>query len=252
MLEIFHIIFYQPLFNALLWIYSVAGNDLGIAVIVLTVLIKIILFPLGARAIRSQKTMAELQPKIKEIQEKYKNNKEEQAKAVMDFYKKEKINPFSGILPSLIQLPILIALYWVFMSFKGDPSSASAVLSLSTQQIADLYSFIHISSVSTAFLGFLNLIKPSIVLAILAGVLQFLQVKMVSPKIAKKSAKNSDFAMKMQTQMQYFLPIFTIIILTKLSAAIGLYWVTTTLFTIGQQYFLSRKKEQLPKEEKSN
>jgi len=241
---IFHIVFYQPLFNALLWIYNIAGHDLGVAVILLTIFIKIVLFPLGVKAIKSQQAMAKIQPKIRELQEKHKNNKEEQAKAVMDFYRKEKINPFSGLWPTLVQLPILIALYWVFLSFQGGLEEKDFILptiTLGPEKIADLYPFVQVFSINTAFLGFLNLFMPSLALAIIAGILQFLQARMVAPKAVQKSIKNPDFANRMQTQMQYFLPIFTILILTKLSAAIGLYWITTTIFTIIQQYFLLKK-----------
>ncbi len=112
---IFHAILYQPLFNALVLLYQYfPGHDFGIAVIILTVLIRILLYPLMFQSIKSQKILAELQPKIQEIQNKYKNDKEKQTKATMELYQKEKINPFGGCLPLLIQLPILIALFQVF------------------------------------------------------------------------------------------------------------------------------------------
>ena len=115
LINAFNLILYQPFFNALVLLYQyLPGRDFGIAVIFLTVLIRIIFYPLGIQAIRSQKALGELQPKIKEIQEKYKNDRERQTRAMMELYQKEKINPFSGCLPLLIQLPILIALYQVF------------------------------------------------------------------------------------------------------------------------------------------
>src|SRR3989344_2659465 len=99
----FNAVLYQPLFNALILIYLyLPGHDFGIAVIVLTILIKLVLYPLGVQAIRSQKSMAQLQPKMKEIQEKFKDDKEQQSKAMMEFYKKEKINPLSGCLPLIV------------------------------------------------------------------------------------------------------------------------------------------------------
>ena len=115
LISIFNTFLYRPLFNVLILFYQyVPGHDFGLAVIILTILIKLIFYPLGIKAIKSQKELSGLQPKIKEIQEKYKDNKEQQTKEVMALYKKERINPFSGCLPLLIQLPVLLALYRVF------------------------------------------------------------------------------------------------------------------------------------------
>ena len=112
---IYNAILYKPLFNILVAFYEyLPGQDFGVAVIALTVFIKVVLYPLGTMSIRSQKNLSQLQPKIKEIQEKYKDDKEKQMKETMQLYKKEKVNPFSGCLPIIIQLPILIALYQVF------------------------------------------------------------------------------------------------------------------------------------------
>jgi len=113
----FNYCFYQPLFNFLILIYKlIPGGDFGISIIILTILIKLLMLPFNNKAIKSQKIIADLQPKIKEIQEKYKNDKEKQAKEMMEIYKKEKISPFAGIIPALIQLPILIALYQLFFT----------------------------------------------------------------------------------------------------------------------------------------
>ena len=113
----FHTFLYQPLFNALMFLYqTVSFYDLGIAIIVLTLLIRFALYPVSQKGIRSQKEMFAIQPQIKKIQEEYKDRKEEQMKRTMALYKEKKINPFSGCLPILIQLPVLIALYWVFMA----------------------------------------------------------------------------------------------------------------------------------------
>ncbi len=228
--SLFNLILYQPLFNALILLYQyLPGHDFGLAVILLPVLIKILLYPLGTQTIKSQKILAEIQPKIKEVQEKYKNDKEKQTKAVMEIYQKAKINPLSGCLPVLIQIPILIALYQVF--WQG----------LKPEQMALLYGFVSFpGQINPGFLGIINLSEPNLFLAVLAGILQFFQTKMTTPKIKTKN-KNSDFSGILQKQMLYFLPIFTIIILVKLPSAIGLYWITTTLFSIIQQYFILNK-----------
>lgn len=233
-INLFNTILYQPLFNALVLLYEyLPGHDFGIAVIVLTVLIKIIFYPLGIQAIRSQKVLSELQPKIKEIQEKFKDDKEKQGRAMMELYQKEKINPFSGCLPLLIQLPILIALYRVF--WKGFQSG----------QMTHLYGFVpHPGVISPTFLGLVNLAEPSIVLAILAGIFQFWQSKMLAPKTKTTQKGTPEFSQMIQKQMLYFFPIFTVFILLKLPAAVGLYWIVAVLFSIIQQRFILKTHAQ--------
>ena len=196
LIDLYHTILYQPLFNAMVLIYeNIPGNDFGFAVIVLTILIRLVLYPLGTQSIKSQKALQELQPKISEIQKKNKDDKEAQAKAMMELYQKEKINPLSGCLPLLLQLPILIALYQVF--WKG----------LKPEALVDLYSFVHNPGVIDAsFIGIINLGEASIFFALLAGVAQFYQTKMIAPKKSKK--KTGQFAEMMQKQMLYFSPVF--------------------------------------------
>lgn len=228
---IFNTILYQPLLNVLVLLYLyLPGHDFGVAVIILTILTKLIFYPLGVKAIKSQRALSTLQPKIKEIQEKYKEDKEQQTKEIMALYKVEKINPFSGCLPILIQLPVLIALYRVFW------------FGLKPEQMTLLYSFVPLpGTINPSFLGIINLAEPNIILAILAGVLQFIQIKKSMP--ATKIKKDSGVSEHMQKQMQYFMPIFMIVILFRLPSAIGLYWVTTTIFTIVQQYVILKKEK---------
>ncbi|KKT17500.1 MAG: hypothetical protein A2654_01770 [Candidatus Nealsonbacteria bacterium RIFCSPHIGHO2_01_FULL_43_31] len=228
----FNAFLYQPLFNALILIYLyLPGHDFGIAVIALTVLIKLVFYPLGAQAIRSQKSLALLQPKMKEIQEKFKNNKEQQSRAMLDLYKKEKINPFSSFLPLIIQLPILIGLYQVFWKGFGEA------------QLGFLYGFIpNPGQIDTTFLGMMDLSQASIFLAVLTGIVQFIQSKMMTTN-QKKPTGQSDMSQMMQKQMLYLFPIFTVFILWTLPAAVALYWLVTTLFTIVQQYIILKKHD---------
>jgi len=222
-ITIFNESLYRPLFNALVWLYNfIPGNDLGIAIILLTVLIRFILYPLSKKAIQSQKAISKLQPKIKEIQKKYKN-KEEQAKAMMEFYKKYKVNPMAGCLPILIQLPILIALYRVF--FSG----------LNPEALSTLYGFIERPEVlNVMFLGLINLSQRSIFLAILAGAFQFIQSRMIMPQ---SQGGTKDFQSMMTQQMIYMMPLITIFIAWNLPSALPLYWIVITLFGIIQQHF---------------
>ena len=236
LINAFNVILYQPLFNALVFLYEyLPGHDFGVAVITLTVTIRLLFYPLMVRSIKSQKSLSELQPKIQEIQSKYKDDKEKQARATMELYQKEKINPFGGCLPLLIQLPILFAIYRVF--WQGFQPGAMDML----------YSFVpHPGVIDPTFLGIINLGEASLVLAVLAGLTQFFQTKMITPKTPKPKPGEekmiAQFSGMMQKQMLYFFPIFTVFILWKLPAAIGLYWIITALFSILQQYLISKPR----------
>ena len=228
----FYAILYEPLFNALVVLYEyIPGKDFGIAVIVLTLIIRFLLYPLMMKSIKSQKVMAELQPKLKEIQDKYKDDKEKQTREMMELYKREKFNPFGGCLPLLVQLPILIALYRVF--WKGLADGA----------MVHLYSFIpNPGVIDPMFLGIINLSQPNWILAIIAGVAQFFQTKTMSPQTPNNKNSQGQFANMMQKQMLYFFPLLTTIILLRMPAAIGLYWIVTALFSVWQQRLVFKKK----------
>jgi len=237
----FNLIFYQPLFNLLIFFYNIIpGNDIGVAIIILTILIRIILYPLSLQSIKSQKALQDLQPKLDALKEKYKDKKEELAQAMIKLYKEEKVNPFSSCLPLLIQLPFLIAVYKVFQSGLNGSS-----LNL-------LYPFIHnpgfLNSVS---LGFINLAKPNYALAILAGLAQFWQSKMFITKRPPKGipgSKDEDMTAMINKQMVYFMPLITIIIGISLPGGLTLYWlVTTFLMALQQLYFFKKRKVALIK-----
>ncbi len=238
LINVFNTILYQPLFNALVLLYQyLPGQDFGIAVIVLTILIRLLLYPLMAQSIKSQRALTELQPKMQEIQENFKNDKEKQAKEMMGLYQKEKINPLGGCLPLLLQLPILFALFRVFLAFQGG---------LGPDQLTALYSFVPLPDIpeEPMFLGLMNLSHPNLILAVLAGVCQFFQAKTASLRVkkVKASGQMAKFPEMMQKQMLYFFPIFMVFILLRLPAAIGLYWIITALFSIGQQYLTFAKQ----------
>lgn len=231
-IEIFNLIFYKPLFNGLIFLYQfLPGRDFGISIIFLTILIRLILFPFTLKSLKSQKLLAEIQPKFQEIQKKYKNNKERQVKEFLSLYQKEKINPFGNLLFLFIQLPILIALYQVF--WKG----------LRPEAMENLYSFIsNPGLVNPNFLGLIDLSKNSLILALLAGFFQFFQTKMVTPQIKKNGV--DQFSKIFQNQLLYFSPLLTFFILLKLPAALSLYWITNSLFLIFQQKIFLKKYDQ--------
>ena len=230
-MSIFYLLLYQPLFNALIILYEwIPGHNLGIAIIALTLVVDIILSPTGIKGLESQMAVQKIQPKLKEIQKKYKDDKEKLTKATMELYKNENVNPFSGCFMLLIQLPIFFAIYRVFWK-KITPESFSA-----------LYSFVpHPSIINVNFLS-INLTNVSVVLAVLAGVLQFIQIKMTLPKDNPKTdKKKNDFSSMLSSQMLYITPVFIVFILLKFPSALGLYLIVNSIFMIGEQYFVLRK-----------
>lgn len=232
MLALYHQLIYEPLLNLLVWGYnSLPGHDVGIVIIILTVLVRLLLAPTMHKQIKSQHAMAKLQPQLDEVKAKHKDDKEGQAKAVMQLYKDNKVNPFSSCLPLLIQLPILIALYQVFdKALNGH--------------LDGLYHTVfNPGSINPYFLGLVNLAKPNIVLAILAGALQFWQARMMMGRNTTKPADATAKAIQMQTT--YLLPLVSIFIAWRLPAGLPLYWIVTTLFAIGQQYYIMRKSEKV-------
>ena len=240
-IDVFNTILYRPLFNALVIIYQlIPGHDFGLAVILLTILTRLIIYPLMAQSLRSQKVLTKLQPKIRELQVKHKNDKEKQAKELISLYQKEKINPLGGFLPLLIQFPILIALYQVF--WKG----------LRPEEMANLYSFVSQPKIiDPIFFGLINLAKSSLILALIAAIFQFFQTKMLTiyqpvglVKTPEKTDQMTSFSNLFQKQMLYFFPIFTVFILWKLPAAIAIYWITTSLFSLVQQYFFFKPRSE--------
>ena len=227
----FNFFLYFPLLNSLVLIYNYfPGQDFGLAIIILTIIIRFILYPISVKAFQSQKALQSLQPQLQEIQKKYKDDKEKLAKETLDLYRKEKINPFSGLFLAFVQLPILIALYNVFWN------------GLKPEALSHLYSFvsspIHINPM---FFNLIDLSKPNVALAILSGILQFFQTKMLMPKLTDEQLKKGGMAVMMQKQMLYFFPIITVIILFNLPSALGLYWTASGIFSIVQQYFILKK-----------
>ncbi|MEK7211160.1 MAG: YidC/Oxa1 family membrane protein insertase [Patescibacteria group bacterium] len=234
MIQLFNTIFYQPIFNLLIWLYNVIpGSDIGVAIIILTIILKILLYPLSKKSLESQKAMQGIQPKLKEVQEKYKDNKQAQTKAVMELYSREKVSPFSSCLPLLIQLPFLIALYQVLMD------------GLKSQKMELLYPFVkNPGTINAISFGFLDLSKPNIALAVLSGLAQFWQAKMFStmtpPKSAGAGGKDESMMATMNKQMVYFMPAMTVVIGVSLPGGLTLYWLVMTLLTVLQQWWFFR------------
>jgi len=238
-MELFTALFYQPLFNLLIFFYNILpGHDLGIAIILLTIFVKALLFPLSWKQTEAQYKLQELQPKLKELKEQHKDNKEALAHAQIQIFKDHKINPLSSCLPLLIQFPFLIALFYVFQNgLKGASFSL-------------LYPFIqNPGALNETFLGVLSLaVKNTIPLAALAAGLQFWFMKISLPKKDDKKQKEKkdeeDFAAIMNQQMVFFMPLMTGVIAYQFPNGLGLYWVAQTVLSIIQQYwFITLRKK---------
>jgi len=226
---IFHLLLTQPLANALVLLYNyVTFQDLGFAIIALTIVIRLILYPLFYKSMKSQSLMQKIQPEIAKMQEQHKGNREAQAVAMMDIYKKNNINPFGSFFYLLLQFPVLIAVYQLFYAGFNQTT------------LAQLYSFVAAPAhLSTMFLGLLDLSKPSMIIVALAAIAQYIQARLSLPKQKPGEAPSKTAAMS--KYMVYMGPVLTLIILPRLSSAIGLYWLVTSLFSIFQQRIINKK-----------
>lgn len=237
---IWHTFFFDPVYNALIFfINTVPGGDVGLAIIFLTIIVKVILLPLSLQASKTQRRMRELQPKIEDIKKKYKDNREQLARAMMDLYKEAGVKPFSSILLILLQIPILIALYLSVFNGGGVklPEINTAILYAST---------LTPETTSMMFLGFVDIATRSFPLAILAGATQYIHTKLTLPPLAprdKDAAPNfkEDFSRSMQLQMRYVMPLIIFGVAYFISAAIALYFLTSNIVSIAQEYFIKRK-----------
>ncbi len=251
-MHIFFTIIYQPIYNLLIGFYNIFG-DFGIAIIILTLIIKAALIPLSRKQIKSQKEMQELQPKIKELQKKYKNDKERLSKETMALYKKHKVNPAAGCLPLIIQMVVFIAMYRVIKDLSENSS-----LVVHNEK---LYSFIsQPENINGYFLGIMNLAEPNVALAIITALAQFYQLKMMQTKNEKKEKNEEkkekkgntpDFASLMQKQMLIIVPIMTLFIGLRFPSGLALYWLTSTAFMIVQQWYIMHKEKKEMKEVKA-
>lgn len=235
--------FYQPIYNMLVFLIdNVTFGDIGFAIIILTIFIKLILFPLAKKSIQSQIYMKKLEPELKKLKVDF-PNKEEQAKKQFELYKKYGVNPFSGCLVVLLQLPVIFALYYVFINFKIDSSI--------------IYSFVGIpSDINTNFLGLFDLsLNHSITLALLAGISQYFQAYLATPKKTIKDVEvlndkpktfQEELASSMQLNIRYVLPVFVAFIAYTFSAGVALYWIVSNIFTIGQEWYV---RNQIAKKE---
>jgi len=220
----------KPILNVMLFLYNVLpGHDLGLAIIVVTIIVRLIVLPLSLKSSRAQRRLKTLTPQLNELKEKHKGDQQALAKAQMEFYKQNGVSPLGSCLPVLIQLPVLFALYRVLrdMITKIDP-----VL---------VYGFIHLpEKINAVAFGFLDLSKPEkYIMPILAGGLQYILGVMTMPI---NKSKNAGPEGAINKQMIYMMPLMTVFLAISIPAGLTLYWVATTLLSILQQVYVNHEK----------
>ncbi|MDP2651720.1 MAG: YidC/Oxa1 family membrane protein insertase [bacterium] len=211
----------------------VPGSDVGIAVIIITIIIRIVLLPFSLSAARTQRAIKVLEPKIKDLKEKHKGNKEKEAVETLALYREARVNPFASILTMLIQIPVLLALYWVF---SYEPFSAI--------NTARLYSFTPVPhTVSLQFLGLISVAGKSLLLAFFAGATQFLQAHMalLGTMNPAHNSTQGDFQKVIGMQLKYVFPFLIALISYTTSGAVALYFITTNLAGAYQEWHVRRK-----------
>lgn len=221
--------------SILVFLYSIF-NNLGLTIIVFTILVRLVLLPLTLPSVKSSKKMQELQPEIKKLKEKYGKDKQGLALAQSQLYKSYNINPLAGCLPQLLQLFILVVLYQAIIKLFNSP------------ELNFNLNFLWVN---------LSQSDPIYVLPVIAGVTQFLLSLMISPatqtrdvvknnsslkpiqEANKKEEDIAEMATTMQQQMIFLMPIMTIVIALKLPSGLALYWIAGTVITMVTQYFVS-------------
>ncbi len=227
-------LFYQPIYNILIFLTAkIPGHDLGLAIILLTILIRLVLLAPSQKALKSQKKMQELQPKLDALKEKHKGNQQAISAETMALWKEHKVNPFGSCLPLLIQFPVLIALFYVVQTGLNPDN---------TYLLYPGFVSISFNEIHTLFLGVLELTKRNAyVLPLIVGLLQFVQMKMTLKK-NDKGGKKSEMEMA-NSMMIYVMPVMIALFTASTPAGVGLYWATSTLFGIGQQWYVNKESE---------
>lgn len=233
----FNTILVLPLFNLLALIYAVLPlHDFGLAIIILTVLVRLALWPLVNKQLHSQRAMQKIAPEVAKIRAQAKGDRQKESQMLMELYKERNISPFASLLPLFIQLPIFIALYVVLRDLVVPGQIAHLAYS-SIRHLAPISDLINGSvKFAPTLLGWVNLAKPNWVLAVLAGAAQFVQTKQLTPHNPSADAQT-----RAMTTTTLFFPLITIVIGITLPAALALYWVVTSLVAVGQQYLVLRR-----------
>ena len=250
------LIFFQPLVNALIFFYQVLGQNLGLAIIGLTAVIRGALNPLTAPSIKSAQKLKELQPELAKLKEKYGQDRQAFAQAQLKFYQKEGFNPAAGCLPQIVQIVILIAL---FQAFNQVLQNGGNVVDSLNQLLYQPLKLAADATINSKFF-YLDLTRPDLIpvpqvnlgpikfsslpgpFLIAAAIIQFFSSRLMltatkgtQAKAKKTEAKSDDIAAAMQEQMLYLFPIMTLFVGLRFPSGLVLYWLTFSIFMLIQQ-----------------
>jgi YidC/Oxa1 family membrane protein insertase len=240
---LFNLIFTFPIFNILMLLYRAIG-DFGLSIIVLTLLVRLILFPLTLKQLKSMKAMQALTPQLNEIKKKYKDQKA-QLEATQALYKEYGVNPVAGsCLPLLVQMPVLFALFYALEDVVKNNTTLHALNSI-------IYPFLpHFTTLPNTQLAWFSFINsawhislgapdPTHILPILAALATFAQLRMSMARNASTTTGSSDAMKTQQTIMQLISPIMVLFFGWSYAAGLALYWMTSSVFGMVQQYFVT-------------
>lgn len=238
---LFNTFVYEPLYNGFIFLIALTPfNDVGLAVVILTLLVRLVLLPITHKTVKSQAKLRQLEPEINRVKKETEHDKQAQAKKIMDLYQEHGVNPFSGCLMFLVQTPFILALFWLF--------NQGLTNGLSSEK---LYSFVTLPhDMSLLFFGIIDISKKNIFIALIAGISQYFQIKLAMPPVSLKKEHlerqsfKDEFARSFQTQARYVFPVMVFFLSYKVfPSAVALYWVTSNLFSIGHELFVRRKAE---------
>jgi YidC/Oxa1 family membrane protein insertase len=231
----FHTLLVQPLFNLLVLIYAaIPGHDFGVAVIILTILVRLTLWPLVNKQLHSQRAMQSLAPEIAKVRKEAKGDKQKESALLMELYKEKGVNPLASLVPTFIQLPLLFALFFVLQDIL-KPGEIANVTYPALRGLEAVKNIIADSSAFKATLFGMNIAKPSMAFAAFAAAIQFVQTRQIMPKHTDDSSAMTNKV------MMYLFPGMTFVFGLQLPAALAVYWAFTSLVAIVQQHLILRK-----------
>ncbi|MBP6879843.1 MAG: membrane protein insertase YidC [Candidatus Pacebacteria bacterium] len=230
---LWHEVFYQPIYNLLIFFAGVFPRpDIGVAVVIVTVIVRLVIYPLSKKAIYTQIAIKKIQPELNKIKETIKD-RTEQSRKTLEVYKQNKVNPFSSFAVILVQLPIILALFKVF---SHDLTVSSEIL----------YGFISpIESLDPLFLGFFDLTQKSMVLALLAAASQavhffVMKIGQKEEKTNKEPSKEEFFRKTMERQMKFLAPIMIGFVSYAAGGVVALYFTVSSVFSALQEWYIRK------------
>lgn len=232
----FHTIFYEPVYNLLVFFLNITPlHDVGTSIILVTCVVKGILFPLNTSAVRSQHALKKVEKEIKKVRDLHKNDPQTTGTKMMEIYRREKINPLASIFAMIIQIPIFIALYLVFS--KGI-----------TSDVESLYSFITFpETLHTLAFGILDVTQKSIIVGVITGISAYILAKRQAASMTVEVTKGKEpsfqesFQQSLKIQIVYVFPVIILATASFLPSAIGVYWITSNILGIAQDYYIKKR-----------